>query len=182
MNLSLSKGGLPASVKNRAWQYCQMAWRGVTSKKALSRLAVLSPLLLPGVGQMASATDLLAGGKDDVKATFGADSFVMMCIIIAELIVGVAMYIRTKNLLILLGLVVVGHSVPGGTGHWLLGADGADGRDPVPVLHGGAVNGGSCSAWYRSGTAMWLSRPHRKNHCCSGAGRPFPSGVETSAA
>ncbi|EHF4050798.1 pilin, partial [Salmonella enterica subsp. enterica serovar Newport] len=24
MNLSLSKGGLPASVKNRAWQYCQM--------------------------------------------------------------------------------------------------------------------------------------------------------------
>lgn len=46
MNLSLSKGGLPASVKNRAWQYCQMAWRGVTSKKALSRLAVLSPLLL----------------------------------------------------------------------------------------------------------------------------------------
>ncbi|EFR5145449.1 pilin, partial [Salmonella enterica] len=25
MNLSLSKGGLPASVKNRAWQYCQMA-------------------------------------------------------------------------------------------------------------------------------------------------------------
>ena len=75
--------------------------------KALSRLAALSPLLLLGVGQMANATDLLAGGKDDVKATFGADSFVMMCIIIAELIVGVAMYIRTKNLLILLGLVVV---------------------------------------------------------------------------
>lgn len=47
MNLSLSKGGLPTSVKNRAWQYCQMAWRGVTSKKALSRLAALSPLLLP---------------------------------------------------------------------------------------------------------------------------------------
>lgn len=107
MNLSLSKGGLPASVKKRAWQYCQMAWRGVTSKKALSRLAALSPLLLLGVGQMANATDLLAGGKEDVKATFGADSFVMMCIIIAELIVGVAMYIRTKNLLILLGLVVV---------------------------------------------------------------------------
>ncbi|EDP9279939.1 hypothetical protein AIG89_23845 [Salmonella enterica subsp. enterica] len=59
MNLSLSKGGLPASVKNRAWQYCQMAWRGVTSKKALSRLAALSPLLLLGVGQMANATDLL---------------------------------------------------------------------------------------------------------------------------
>ncbi|EBV0230904.1 type IV conjugative transfer system pilin TraA [Salmonella enterica] len=107
MNLSFAKGGLSAPVKNRAWQYCQMAWRGVTSKKALSRLATLSPLLLLGVGQMASATDLLAGGRDDVKATFGADSFVMMCIIIAEVIVGVSMYIRTKNMLILLGAVVV---------------------------------------------------------------------------
>ena len=81
MNLTFAKGGLPASVKNRAWQYCQMAWRGVTSKKALSRLAALSPLLLLGVGQMTHATDLLAGGKNDVKATFGADSFVMMTII-----------------------------------------------------------------------------------------------------
>ncbi|HHR4183592.1 TPA: type IV conjugative transfer system pilin TraA [Salmonella enterica] len=107
MNLSCAKGGLPAPVKNRAWQYCQMAWRGVTRKKALSRLAALSPLLLLGVGQMANATDPLAGGRDDVKATFGADSFVMMCIIIAEVIVGVSMYIRTKNMLILLGAVVV---------------------------------------------------------------------------
>jgi len=107
MSLSLSKGGRPASVKNRAWHFCQMAWRGVTTKKALSRLAALSPLLLLGMGQMANATDLLAGGKDDVKATFGADSFVMMCIIIAEVVVGVSMYIRTKNMLILLGAVVV---------------------------------------------------------------------------
>ncbi len=107
MNLTLSKGGLPASVKSRAWQYCQMAWRGVTTKKTLSRLAALSPLLLLGVGHMANATDLLAAGKDDVKATFGADSFVMMCIIIAELIVGVSMYIKSKNMLVLLGLVVV---------------------------------------------------------------------------
>lgn len=107
MNLSLTKGGLPASVKNRAWQYCQMAWRGATSKKTLSRLAALSPLLLLGAGQMAHATDLLSGGRDDVKATFGADSFVMMCIILAEIIVGVSMYIRTKNMLILLGAVVV---------------------------------------------------------------------------
>lgn len=107
MNFSLMKGCISAPVKNRAWQYCEMAWRGATSKKVLSRLAALSPLLLLGVGQMANATDLLAGGKDDVRATFGADSFVMMCIIIAELVVGVGMYIRTKNLLILLGLVVV---------------------------------------------------------------------------
>lgn len=107
MNLSLSKGGPATSVKNRAWHYCQMAWRGVTSQKVLSRLAALSPLLLLGVGQMANATDLLAGGKADVKATFGAGSFVMMCIIIAEVVVGVSMYIRTKNMLILLGAVVV---------------------------------------------------------------------------
>ncbi|EBS1326603.1 type IV conjugative transfer system pilin TraA [Salmonella enterica subsp. enterica serovar Muenchen] len=107
MNLSLSKGGLPTSVKNRAWQYCQMAWRGVNNTKAMSRLAALSPLLLLGVGQMANATDLLSGGKDDVKATFGADSFVIMCIYIAEMVVGLSMYIRTKNLLTLLGMVVV---------------------------------------------------------------------------
>ena len=74
MNLSLSKGGRPASVKNRAWHYCQMAWRGMCHQKTLSRLAAFSPLLLLGMGQMAHATDLLAGGKDDVKATFGADS------------------------------------------------------------------------------------------------------------
>ncbi|CAD6024430.1 traA_3 (plasmid) [Escherichia coli] len=42
-----------------------------------------------------------------MKATFGADSFVIMCIYIAEIVIGVATYIRTKNLLILLGLVVV---------------------------------------------------------------------------
>ncbi|CND00497.1 conjugal transfer pilin subunit TraA [Yersinia intermedia] len=107
MNFSLTKSGTSLSVKNKAWNFCRMAWAGMTSKKTLSRLAALSPLVLLGVGQMAQATDLLAGGKDDVKATFGADSFVMMCIIIAELIVGVGMYIRTKNLLILLGLVVV---------------------------------------------------------------------------
>lgn len=93
MNLSLSEGGRPASVKNRAWHYCQMAWRGVCTPKALSRLAAFSPLLLLGMGQMAHATDLLAGGKNDVKATFGADSFVIMCIYIAEIVIGVATYI-----------------------------------------------------------------------------------------
>lgn len=107
MKLSLLKGSISAPKNNRAWNYCLQAWKGLISQKALSRLAAFSPLLLLGIGQMAHATDLLAGGKDDVKATFGADSFVMMCVIIAELIVGVSMYIRTKNLLILLGLVVV---------------------------------------------------------------------------
>lgn len=98
MNLSLSKGDRPASVKNRAWHYCQMAWRGVCNQKALSRLAAFSPLLLLGMGQMAHATDLLAGGKDDVKATFGADSFVIMCIYIAEIVIGVATYKRARRL------------------------------------------------------------------------------------
>ncbi|EKN5121543.1 type IV conjugative transfer system pilin TraA [Yersinia enterocolitica] len=107
MSLTLVKDGVSTPKKNRVWNFCRNAWKGLTSQKALSRLAAFSPLLLLGIGQMAHATDLLAGGKDDVKATFGADSFVMMCVIIAELIVGVSMYIRTKNLLILLGLVVV---------------------------------------------------------------------------
>lgn len=107
MSFPLTKNGFPVAVMHKAWQCCQKVWRVTTRPKIVSRWISLSPLLLLGAGQIAQATDLLAGGKDDVKATFGADSFVMMCIIIAELVVGAAMYIRTKNLLILLGLVVV---------------------------------------------------------------------------
>lgn len=107
MNFSLMKSGSATPVKNRAWHYFRMACISLTSKHAFARLAALSPILLLGVGQVAHTADLLAGGKDDVKETFGADSFVMMCIIIAEIVVGVAMYIKTKNLLVLLGLVVV---------------------------------------------------------------------------
>lgn len=107
MSFLVRKGTTSLSFKNSAWHYCRMAWAGINNTNNVFRLAALSPLLLLGVGQMAHATDLLAGGKDDVKATFGADSFVVMCIYIAELVVGVSMYIRTKNLLILLGLVVV---------------------------------------------------------------------------
>ena len=107
MNFSLTKSGTSLSLKNKAYKYCKMAWAGMTSKKAFFRLAAFSPLLLLAGTQMAQATDLLSGGKDDVKATFGADSFVVMCIYLAEIVVGVAGYIRTKNLLILLGLVVV---------------------------------------------------------------------------
>ena len=107
MSLSLLKGGLPASVTKTGWFYCQLAWRGLTTKTVLSRLTALSPLLLLGMEQMANATDLLAAGKDDVKATFGADSFVIMCIYFAEMFVGVGMYIRSKNLMVLLGMVVV---------------------------------------------------------------------------
>ena len=68
--------------------------------------AVLAPALM-AMCSGAQATDLLAGGKEDVVATFGADSLVAMCIILAEVIVGVGMYIKTKNLLVLLGLAVV---------------------------------------------------------------------------
>lgn len=107
MSLTLVKDGVSTPKKNRAWNFCRNAWKGLTSQKALSRLAAFSPLLLLGIGQMAHANDLLGGGKDDVKATFGADSFVVMCVYIAEIVIGVAGYIRTRNLLTLLGLVVV---------------------------------------------------------------------------
>lgn len=50
MNLSLSEGGRPASVKNRAWHYCQMAWRGVCTPKALSRLAAFLSAAVTGDG------------------------------------------------------------------------------------------------------------------------------------
>ncbi|STO41467.1 type IV conjugative transfer system pilin TraA [Escherichia coli] len=107
MNLSLSEGGRPRVCKKPCMALLPdgMAW-SVHPKSTVPSGCVLSAAVT-GMGQMAHATDLLAGGKNDVKATFGADSFVIMCIYIAEIVIGVATYIRTKNLLILLGLVVV---------------------------------------------------------------------------
>lgn len=108
MELSLSKADTAAPVINKAMGFCKAAWKRVVNVKTAARLAALAPLvMLAGVLQPAQATDLLAAGKGDVQATFGADSLVIMCIYLAEFVVGIAMYIRTKNLIILLGMVVV---------------------------------------------------------------------------
>ncbi|ENA1860345.1 TraA fimbrial protein precursor, partial [Aeromonas salmonicida] len=55
----------------------------------------------------AHAVDMLAGQSGTVNDTFGANSTVAKWIILAEVIIGVASYIKTKNLLLLFGVIIV---------------------------------------------------------------------------
>lgn len=107
MKLSLLKAGIPAPVKSNTWDCCKTAWKRMVKVRAARLAAAVPMMLLAGLLQPALATDLLAGGKADVQATFGADSLVIMCIYLAEFVVGISMYIKSKNLLVLLGMVVV---------------------------------------------------------------------------
>ena len=51
--------------------------------------------------------DLLSADKGDITNNFGAGSTFMYIIYLIEIIAGVAAYIKTKNLLTLIGIVVV---------------------------------------------------------------------------
>lgn len=55
----------------------------------------------------AIADDLMAGGQETVTGTFGADSSIAKWIILAEVIVGIISYIKTKNMFLLFGIAVV---------------------------------------------------------------------------
>lgn len=54
-----------------------------------------------------AADDLLASGNDTVKATIGKDSSLIKWALMFEVIAGVWLYIKTKNLPVLLGFVAV---------------------------------------------------------------------------
>ena len=97
---SLTRGIFASSYKT--WCYLKEACRRNKVSIALMGLTVAVPSVTNAAG-----TDLLASGKEDVVSTFGADSLVMMCVIIAEIVVSVGMYIKTKNLMVLMGLAVV---------------------------------------------------------------------------
>lgn len=87
---------------HKGWHYVKSAYHRFKAPAALLALMAVAPAVANAAG-----TDLLASGKDDVVSTFGADSLVMMCVIIAEIIVSIGMYIKTKNLMVLMGLAVV---------------------------------------------------------------------------
>jgi type IV conjugative transfer system pilin TraA len=70
-------------------------------------LFILPALVLFLFTPVASADDLMAAGQQTVKDTFGAGSAIANWIILAEVVVGVIGYIRTKNILLLLGVAVV---------------------------------------------------------------------------
>lgn len=101
MKLASMTKGICAS-SNKAMGYLKAAFRRHKASIAMMALMAAAPSIANAAG-----TDLLASGKDDVVSTFGADSLVMMCVIIAEIIVSIGMYIKTKNLMVLMGLAVV---------------------------------------------------------------------------
>ncbi|WEE29291.1 type IV conjugative transfer system pilin TraA [Aeromonas hydrophila] len=75
-------------------------------KHLLRVMAVAVLVTLFTFGQ-AHAVDMLAGQSGTVNDTFGANSTVAKWIILAEVIIGVASYIKTKNLLLLFGVIIV---------------------------------------------------------------------------
>lgn len=76
------------------------------SSIAKASLAFLLSLGFIGLAQAAGG-DLLSAAADPVKSTFGSDSTFAKWLILAEVIVGVIMYIRTKNMMLLMGAIVV---------------------------------------------------------------------------
>jgi type IV conjugative transfer system pilin TraA len=70
---------------------------------------VVAFLLMLGVVSFAQASgsDLLASAAAPVKSTFGEGSTMAKWLVLAEVIVGTVMYIKTKNMMLLMGAIVV---------------------------------------------------------------------------
>ncbi|AWK15449.1 hypothetical protein CCS41_12730 [Candidatus Fukatsuia symbiotica] len=66
-----------------------------------------SIIALLGIIGVSQAVDLMAGGKVTVTDTFGASSAIAKWIILAEVIVGIITFIKTKNVFMLFGIAVV---------------------------------------------------------------------------
>lgn len=66
--------------------------------------AVVVSLILMGVS---TADDLLESGKVVVNDTFGQGSFISTSILIGEVFMGMFLYVKTKNILMLLGFVIL---------------------------------------------------------------------------
>lgn len=54
-----------------------------------------------------AAEDLLASGNDTVKATIGKDSSLIKWIMMFEVLAGMWLYIKTKNIPVLLGFAIL---------------------------------------------------------------------------
>lgn len=88
-------------------------------KKAKSKISEMNQSrniadgIIPAIAAMlffsgnAVADDLMAAGKETVTDTFGAKSAIATWIILAEVIVGIITYIKTKNMFMLFGIAVV---------------------------------------------------------------------------
>lgn len=70
-------------------------------------LALMTLLIALSVIHPAYAEDLLVGGKEVVNDTFGQDSTFSKWLILGEAVVALLIYIKTKNMMVLAGVVVV---------------------------------------------------------------------------
>lgn len=87
--------------------------------RVISRITAKSAHWLSGLGVMllvnsclltpvwAAADDPLASMKDMIKSMFGTHSTVMFCVYIAELFIGVLIYLKTRNFTAFLGAPIV---------------------------------------------------------------------------
>ena len=73
----------------------------------LLNISIIGCLLLGMTDAYAAGTDLLAAQKDMISANFGDGSSLVYVAYMAEIISAIAIYIKSKNLLVLVGLVVV---------------------------------------------------------------------------
>lgn len=66
--------------------------------------------------------DELSGVMTSVKSNFGTDSTFIKLLYLAEVIVGVYTYHKTKNIPVLLGIVIVSLFLNFALGHWVFNA------------------------------------------------------------
>lgn len=82
--------------------------RSSVGTKVVSFLCFLYGILLCTASFADPASDPLAASvKPQVQALFGAGSTVAYCIYIAEIVLGSVVYVKTKNLLTLLGVPIL---------------------------------------------------------------------------
>lgn len=71
------------------------------------KLFVLPLFVMLSYTGIVSADDLMSAGAKTVTDTFGASSAIAKWIILAEVIVGIITYIKTKNMFMLFGIAIV---------------------------------------------------------------------------
>lgn len=86
------------SIKNR-----------VFSKKIFHAINMLALCFLVtlAITQCCWADDLLKPGNAAVQDTFGKDSSIMTWLLIGEVVTGIVMYVSTKNIKVLFGVIIL---------------------------------------------------------------------------
>jgi len=97
--LNVGKGWAVASLFQKAREYRQMKFYLKTAGAFLIALMVTHPAF-------ASGSDLLSSQASTVNSTFGSDSSLVKWFYIAEIIMGLFIYIKTRSPLVFVGIVI----------------------------------------------------------------------------